>query len=181
MSPTDEYSQRLRERETRQAQLDRLHARLGSTRLAVAAAFLIIAWLCFVSHAIAPPWACAPIVGFVAAVLYHHRIRDERARAQRAVEFYRAGLKRMGDQWRGGGPNGEQFDVAGHIYAADLDLFGRDSLYAMLCAARTQMGENKLAQWLLAPADVNVIRERQAGIADLRNRLDWREALSIDG
>ena len=97
------------------------------------------------------------------------------------MEFYRAGLKRMGDQWRGGGPNGEQFDVAGHIYAADLDLFGRDSLYAMLCAARTQMGENKLAQWLLAPADVNVIRERQAGIADLRNRLDWREALSIDG
>ena len=62
-----------------------------------------------------------------------------------------------------------------HIYASDLDLFGPDSLYELLCAARTQMGEDTLAQWLLAPADIDTIRARHAAIADLRTRLDLHE------
>jgi len=153
---------------------------MGSTRLAVAASFLITAWLCFGPRAIPLPWASVPIVGFAAAVLYHRRIRGRRARAQRAVAFYREGLERIRDRWRGG-PTGEQFDVAHHIYAADLDLFGRGGLYEMLCAARTGMGEHRLAQWLLAPAALDTIRERHAGIADLRARLDLREELAIRG
>ena len=40
---------------------------------------------------------------------------------------------------------GERFDVPHHIYASDLDLFGPDSLYELLCAARTQMGEDTCA------------------------------------
>ncbi len=68
-----------------------------------------------------------------------------------------------------------------HIYADDLDLFGTDSLYELLCAARTQLGENILAQWLLAPAHLTAIRARHASIADLRARIDFRESMAIDG
>jgi hypothetical protein len=60
-------------------------------------------------------------------------------------------------------------------------LFGKDSLYELLCAARTQLGENILAQWLLAPAPLSEIRARQASIVDLRARLDFRESMAIDG
>ena len=114
-------------------------------------------------------------------VLYHQRVGGLRTRAQRAVELYRAGLRRMEDQWRGSGPGGEQFDVQHHVYAADLDLFGKGGLYELLCAARTQMGENTLAQWLLAPADIATIRDRHASVSDLRSRLDLREELAIHG
>jgi MutS domain V len=143
--------------------------------------FLITAWLCFGPYAIALPWLLVPTMAFIGLVMYHRRVRGWQARAQRAVEFYRTGLERIRDRWHGSGPVGGQFDVQHHIYAADLDLFGKDSLYQMLCAARTQMGENTLAQWLLAPADSAAIRERHSSIADLRDRLDWREELAVQG
>jgi hypothetical protein len=181
VSPSEQYSQRLREREMRLARMDLLHARMGSTRLALGALFLAAAALSFGVRWIAPQWLLVPIAAFVAAVLHHQRIREARGRAQRAVAFYRAGLERLRDQWRGGRPTGERFDVAHHIYASDLDLFGPDSLYELLCAARTQMGEDTLAQWLLAPADIDTIRGRHAAIADLRTRLDLHEDLAAGG
>jgi hypothetical protein len=181
LSPAEEYSARLREREARLVRGERLHARIGSARLALGASFLITAWLCFGPYAIALPWLLAPTVAFIALVLYHQRVRGWRAAAQRAVEFYRTGLERIRDRWHGSAPSGGQFDVQHHAYAAGLDLFGKDSLYQMLCAARTQMGEDTLARWLLAPADSATVRERHASIADLRDRLDLREELAVQG
>jgi MutS domain V len=180
VSPSAQYSERLRERELRLAGLDRVHARLGNTRLAIGASFLAALSLCF-NHWIAPAWLLVPTAAFIAALIYHHRVRESRARARRAVAFYRAGLDRLQDQWRGRRPGGERFSDPHHIYASDLDLFGPDSLYELLCAARTQMGESTLAQWLLAPADIDTIRERHAAIADLRDRVDLHEDLAICG
>ncbi len=97
------------------------------------------------------------------------------------MEFYRAGLGRIADQWRGGRPSGGRFDVQHHIYGADLDLFGPDGLYELLCGARTQMGEDTLARWLLAPADIEAIRERHESIIDLRKRVDLHEDLATGG
>jgi hypothetical protein len=180
VSPSEQYSERLRERELRLARLDRVHARMGGARLAIGASFLAAVWLCF-HRWIAPGWLAVPIAAFMAALIHHHRIRELRARAQRAVAFYRAALERLRDRWRGGRPTGERFADPHHIYASDLDLFGPDSLYELLCAARTQMGENTLARWLLAPADIETIRERHAAIADLRDRVDLHEDLAIGG
>jgi hypothetical protein len=181
VSPIERYTARLREREARLAQYDRTHARIGSTRLAIAALFLLTLWLCFGRYSIALPWLAIPIAGFIAAVLIHLKVGRLRSRAQRAVQFYRAGLDRLRDQWHGKGRSGARFNAQHHIYAADLDLFGNDSLYELLCAARTHMGEETLAQWLLAPADIDTIGRRQASIADLRGRLDLREELAIEG
>jgi len=181
VSPSEQYSERLRQRESRLAQLERLHAHLGSARLAVGGLFLAAAWLCFGARLISPQWLLLPVAGFTAAVLYHSRVQVLRARAQRAAAFYRAALGRIQDQWRGARPDGERFDAHHHIYGADLDLFGPDSLYELLCAARTQMGEDTLARWLLTPAELGTIHERQACIGDLRDRVDLHEDLAVDG
>ncbi len=68
-----------------------------------------------------------------------------------------------------------------HVYSGDLDLFGTDSLYQLLCAARTDLGEERLANWLLNPAHSTPIGERQAAVRDLRDRLDLREEMAIEG
>ncbi len=122
-----------------------------------------------------------PLGAFLAAVWRDSRIRSERTRAQRAAEFYQDGLKRMRDEWHGRGSSGERFIAPHHVYSADLDLFGADSLYQLLCAARTDLGEDTLAQWLTSPANSNSIRERQGAIRELRERLDLREELAIAG
>jgi hypothetical protein len=179
--PTEQYSQRLSERKARLAQVDTLNGRIESIRLGLGALFLVVAWLCLGPLRWALAWLCIPVVAFAALLVYHQRVRNQRTQAQRAAQFYQAGLDRISDQWSGKGTTGARFDVPHHIYAADLDLFGTDSLYELLCAARTQMGENILAQWLLAPADLRTIHARHACIADLRERLAFREAMATDG
>src|SRR5258706_228923 len=78
---------------------DALDARIGGIRLGLGASFLIMAWLCFGPLAIARGWLCVPILGFIAVLVYHQRIRGLRTQAQRAVQYYRAGLERIRDQW----------------------------------------------------------------------------------
>jgi MutS domain V len=181
VSATATYSERLGRREDQLARYDRLHVRIGTARLCIGAAFLIVAWLCLASRVISASWLLVPALTFIALVLYHQRVRALQARAQRAVAFYRRGLARIRDQWHGAGPTGKPYEDPHHIYADDLDLFGKDGLFELLCAARTTMGEAALAQWLQSPADLGLIRERQACITDLRERLDLREELAVQG
>src|SRR3974390_1574127 len=181
VSPIEQYSQRLTEHKARLAHLDKLHARLGTARLLLGASFLLIAWMCWGPWAIALPWLWLPVGGFIVALAYHQRVRMRRTQAQRAVSLYEDGLARIQDQWSGKGTTDRRFETPHHIYADDLDLFGPDSLYQLLCAARTQMGENILAAWLLAPAERETIRARQASVAELRDRLNLRESLAIEG
>jgi len=97
------------------------------------------------------------------------------------VAFYRNGLARIQDRWAGNGRSGERFDVPHHVYAADLDLFGKGSLFELLSTARTRMGEDALAHWLLSPSRIEDIRQRHGAVSELRNQLDFREELAVLG
>jgi hypothetical protein len=118
---------------------------------------------------------------FVVLVVLHDRVIQARTRAERAAAFYERGLARLGDAWMGRGDGGERFLDPAHLYAADLDLFGRGSLFELLCTARTRAGEETLARWLSAPAPADEVRARQAAVAELRDRVDLRETLSLVG
>jgi DNA mismatch repair ATPase MutS len=97
------------------------------------------------------------------------------------VAFYRNGLARIEDRWAGTGQTGERFSDPHHVYAADLDLFGRGGLFELLSTARTRIGEEALAKWLLMPSAVGQIEERHIAVRELRDQLDLREDLAILG
>jgi MutS domain V len=181
VSPKEQYSTRLADRNARVARFDALNTRIERVRLGIGALFLIVAWLCLGPARVSGWWLAVPVLGFVGLLAYHQQVRNRRTQSRRAADFYQAGLDRLNDQWNGKGTSGTRFDVQHHIYGDDLDLFGADSLYELLCAARTQLGENILAQWLLAPANLEAIRARHASIVDLRSRIDFRESMGIDG
>jgi hypothetical protein len=122
-----------------------------------------------------------PIAAFVAVLMHHYTVRQARNRAERAAEFYRSRLACIEARWQGKGSEGDRFDEDHHVYASDLDLFGRGSLFELLSAARTRMGEDTLASWLLHPATPDAVRERQACLGDLRERLDLREEVAVLG
>ncbi|MGE0445149.1 MAG: DNA mismatch repair protein MutS [Vicinamibacterales bacterium] len=180
MSPSQEYQHRLAARRARHAALLALDARLSYARLAVfVAAFLAgtLAWRDLVNWW----WLLAPLALFLWLVRRHdHAIRD-RDEASRAVAFYERGLARLEDRWAGGGETGEHFGDPEHLYAADLDLFGRGSLFELLSIARTQVGEWQLAQWLKNPAPPSDVVERQAAVAELAPRVDLRERVALAG
>ena len=81
----------------------------------------------------------------------------------------------------GHGATGDQFIDRTHPYAEDLDLFGQGSLFELLSTARTYVGEETLAHWLLTPADHQVVSDRQQAVAELRPKLDLREDLALLG
>ena len=158
-----------------------IQERVGATRLLLVAIAVVLAWSSWGEHWLSALWVVAPVAAFMCAVAYHGVLRRRHARASSAAEFYRRGLARLEDRWAGIGNRGERFGDIHHVYAADLDLFGEGGLFELLCAARTRMGEETLAGWLLAPAVAAEIRQRQACVRELRNRLDSRERIGTLG
>lgn len=182
VNPRDAYLQRRAGFEALKARYVATDGWLGPLRL-VAAGLVILTILLIGrgSKAGALLWLLVPIGAFVGLVTYHLSVRRRRAQAERAIEFYESRIARIEDRWIGTGAQGERFNAAHHVYAADVDLFGRGSLFELISAARTRMGEETLARWLLAPADADTVRARHACVADLRERLDLREDFALEG
>ncbi len=179
--PGKEYRRRSAAREAAARRLERLHIRFGNVRLLLAIVAAVMAWWAFRSHWISPWWLAAPVAAFAVVAVFHARVLRVQRSALRAVAVYERGLARIEDRWMDGGSLGERFRNAHHLYAADLDLFGPGSLFALLSTARTRMGEDALASWLLSPSPVDTIRERQAAVAELSSNLNLREDLGVLG
>jgi hypothetical protein len=122
-----------------------------------------------------------PLAVFVGLVYWFDRVTSRREQAERLIGYYERGLARLEDRWPGGAETGERFQDPEHLYAEDLDLFGVGSLFERITTAQTAAGEETLARWLLRPAPPSVVRERQAAVAELRERLDLREDLVVLG
>lgn len=181
MDPRQEYARRLEARRGIVSRLDALHIRLGNLRLVIAIAGVVLAWFALAERAANPIWLLAPVAAFIALAIYHDAILRRRQDAQRAVDFYQHGLDRLDGTWAGRGEAGERFLAPDHPYAADLDVFGRGSLFELICRARTRSGEETLAGWLMKSADLAEIRRRQLAIDELKNGMDLREDLAVLG
>ncbi|MBS1851264.1 MAG: mismatch repair protein [Acidobacteria bacterium] len=177
----EEYALRRSLRQRRVAGYEKIHVYLGNLRLLLAFLAGVVIWASVYRHAFSPWWILAPILAFAALAAYHAHILRAQELARRAVTFYENSLARVEDRWRDIGATGERFLDPHHIYAADLDLFGKGGLFQLLSAARTGMGEETLAHWLLSPSPVAQIQERQACAAELRDQLDFREDLAVLG
>ena len=125
-------------------------------------------------------WFYAPAIAlFIGLSVWHERVLRAMARANAAAAFYQAGANRITDQWMHPEATGARFKNADHPYADDLDIFGPASLFQLISLCRTPMGETRLAGWLLQPASIPIIQERQARVAALKTRLDLRERVAI--
>ena len=154
---------------------------MSRARLATGLGAAVLAWLAWRGVGVSPWWLAVPTTLFVVLVVAHGRVIALHRRAKRSVAFYEWGLARLDHQWVGKGEAGERFLDEAHLYSADLDLFGRGSLFELLCTARTQAGEETLADWLLAPASPGDLRDRQDAIRELRPLIDLREDLASLG
>src|SRR5262249_12575618 len=144
-------------------------------RLITAVCFALTLWLSFWRN-ILPRWSSLVAVAiFVALVLIHEQIFRAKRRASKAVRFYEDGIARIEDRWIGRGQSTESFRDESHLYAADLDIFGKGSLFELLCTARMRGGEETLAAWLAGPAEPQEIVARQNAIEELRDNIDLRE------
>ena len=125
-----------------------------------------------------PLWSASLVVPVAAVVEYQRRrSRLDFMKLRSLSEFYEKGTARLAHNWERL-DSGDDFLDQDHLYAKDLDLFGRGSLYQLVCSARTQIGSQTIANWMTSPANAPEIHLRQAAIAELRGRRDLPERLA---
>ena len=153
---------------------------LGYSKLALL--FLLFAGaIALLHHPSELVWLLAPAGALVAFAAAHERVLRSVRNHNRIIRFYERGLERVGDRWAGSGESGDRFLHASHPYARDLDIFGKGSLFELLCTTQTRAGEETLARWLLEAASLEVIRARQEAVEELRGRVSLREHLFAAG
>jgi hypothetical protein len=176
--PRAEYERRVARLSTAITAGDRRHLLVSNLRLGVFAAGAFLAWLAFARAAVNPAWVLVPAAMFLALLVVHARLLNASERLVRARRYYERGLSRLDGTWPGTGPDGARF-IGEHQYARDLDLFGPGSLFQLMDTARTEAGEDTLADWLRQPAGRREVVSRQEAVAELRGRVDFRETLAV--
>src|SRR3954468_3462654 len=127
--------------------------------------------------------ALAAFAGFAILVVRHARVLEEIAQAGAALDVAREGLARLARDWKAlpDVPRPADLDWDAHPYARDLDLYGHASMTKWLGAAATRDGARQLSDWLLGPASIPVVAERQGAIEELAGKREWRESFAVQG
>jgi hypothetical protein len=177
--PRSTYTRLLKERRAAIASREERHKIFGYLRLAVVAVGIAMVWMALVYQTFSILWVALPLAVFIGLIVLHEHLLRRLERHRRAVRYYEKALARLDGNWSGTGEPGERYIDPAHPYAEDLDLFGKGSLFELLSTARSHIGEDTLARWLLAAAPPDTIRDRQEAVNELRPRVDLREDLSI--
>lgn len=176
--PREVYSRLLDERRAEIAKRNERHRMLGYLKVAAAVLVGLALWMALV-HIFSVFWVLLPIALLAGLSVFHEHLLRQLDRRRRAERYFERALARLDGNWAGTGEAGERYLDAAHPYAQDLDLFGKGSLFELLSTARTHIGEDTLARWLLAPSDPEIVRARHEAVNELRPRLDLREELAI--
>ncbi len=190
MGAKEEYDRRLDQLKQIQRRLKQRDPLFISAKLIVGLITIILGIWLAKYHAAQIAFLLLPVATLILLFLLHERVLAALRKNSSLVANYDQGLARLEDRWSGSGPTGEQYlqQATGslihpapdaHPYARDLDLFGTGSLYQYLCTARTHVGRDMLAAWLLAPAPVPEIYARHEAVRELAPKLDFREQLAL--
>ena len=177
-TPLDFYSRRCREVAS---DVTAAKSSINASRASLAILVLIAAALCYESFLARtfPLWLPAIVIPF--AALISRQLTRANARFLTLVslaDYYEKGTARLQRNWQLL-DEGQEFKDPEHFYASDLDLFGRGSLFQLLCSARTHAGRKTLAAWMKSPATREEVLARHAAISEISARQDLRESLTV--
>ncbi|MDQ3349056.1 MAG: DNA mismatch repair protein MutS [Acidobacteriota bacterium] len=180
--PDEVYAERAarfaRERDARTQRMDRVaNLRLLLFLLAAAA----LGWGLWWRATLLVLAGLALLAGFAGLVAYHARLFSAWRRYDELWRISNEAQKRSARDWSGLPLRHTQTASRDHPYAADLDIYGHASLFHLLDTTGTGPGEETLAAWLSSPAPPDIVRERQAAVAELAPLLDLRDELLLGG
>lgn len=175
-----EYQRRLGEAEAGIAHA-RLHSASAAVVLGIAAALLLTLGVYAIRNQIPLWWPSLPVPVAAASARLYRRNREAGTLLWRVKRFCDRAIQRVEGEWAGHGATGEEFDDPEHAYAHDLGIFGRGSLFELLCIARTGVGKRGLAGYLTELPAVEETLARQHAIDELRDQTRLREKMATLG
>jgi ABC-type multidrug transport system fused ATPase/permease subunit len=118
---------------------------------------------------------------FFGLVVYHNIIGKQRQRHEELWKINVEAGHRLARKWDALPLRHMVRADADEPYAADLDIFGRASLFQLLETVSTHVGEATLGQWLREFAPPQTVRARQEAVAELAPLIDLRDELALRG
>ncbi len=170
------YTARLRQLTEAAARLTRQDQYVANARLATFVAAVVLGLVCWSWHGLSWAWLGVPGGAFMALVFWHGHILESLQNVTTRQRYYQAGLQRMDQIVPADAPLGPNATME-HPFACDLDLFGPDALFGLMCTAQTLEGQERLAHWLMHPANREEILARQDGVREMQERCTLREDL----
>lgn len=180
MTPRAEYETRVARAQAELQSLDARGARLANLRTVtfLGAAGVTLATIFERLPRVSFLGAFALFAGYVALAIIHSGLIRREERTKVLLSLSQRGLARLSGTWRDFPRTGTTHLPEGHLYAADLDLFGKGSLFQRLDETGTRQGEAQLVEWLLNAAPTSEeVRARQACVRELAPLLDFRQTL----
>lgn len=175
-----EYEARVTQFKAELVNLDRAGGRLANLRTITFLGFLGL--LFAVGFDRLPRWGLLGSLAFLAAyvalaVIHAGVIRREDFSKVR-LSLNERGLLRLQGRWHDFPSTGAGRVPDGHLYAGDLDITGRGSLFQRLDDTGTTAGEQLLLDWLMQPAEsADAVRSRQEAVKELGPLIDFRQSL----
>ena len=111
---------------------------------------------------------------FLSTVVKHLAIKANRDKARLLASLNQDEINRLESVFTRS-ETGLNFGNNQHFYTADLDIFGKHSIYQLLNRTHTYVGARELAWWLQETATINTILQRQEAIETLKAKIDWRQ------
>lgn len=181
-TPKDYYTLRAAETETALTETKKRILRVSTLRLLTFVAGLAGVIFLYPSGFGATALCIAlTLAVFLPLVVWHSRLFRRREWLEAQLALNRNELQALAGHHDVFDP-GEKYIDPQHPYSYDLDVFGPGSLFQALNRTCTQVGETTLAQWLNAHLLRRTeIEERQACVAELAQRPDWRETFRVTG
>ena len=137
--PEDEYRRRLENQQARLERLSRSYRRLWLY-------FFACIFFCVLAASLFSwRWVILSALALIPICRLLKTTQRDFSRTRRVVEFYELGMARFANQWQGRGADGQEFEPESHVYSADLNLFGKGSVFELLSTARTGVGRATLA------------------------------------
>ncbi len=115
------------------------------------------------------------LILFVGLVVLHRRSRRSEAWCETLAGLCDEGLARMERRWDDLPPDSVEPPPADHLFARDLDLFGRASVMQLLGMVGTSQGRGRLRGWLLEGGSLDALPSRQEAVLELGAMPGFRE------
>lgn len=159
----------------------RFRQRLAATLSAIAFGLIVVFGLLAVQGQMSWLWPSALILIAGASARLYRKYRRTGYRMWRLTCFCERAVQRIQGNWAGSGISGEEFLRADHVYARDLNVVGEGSLFELLCIAKTSIGQQGLASYLLDTPAPHETLLRQEAVRELKERVDLREQVATLG
>ena len=113
--------------------------------------------------------------GFYYLVKYHEETEENLLQNDHQQTLLKNEIGILNNEPNGIYSDGSDFSNPHHIFSADLDLFGPNSLFQLLNRAKTRWGVELLAKNMLEiKSAVDVLHKKQEATAELKEKTTWR-------